>query len=170
MTDAIIVRPATTADLTAIGELWAGLVDYHRQLDPRLPAAAADGPRRYARRIEDRLDDSYTCTLVAERGGVIVGYVLGAIVDAMADFFQHEACGFVADIFVAPEARREGVGKLLMAHMVAWFRANGMDYYEWHVAAQNAAGLEFWRELGGETVLMRMRADVPPSDGGEEKP
>jgi len=162
----IIVRIAARPDLDAIARLWLGLVDYHQQLDPRLPPAAPDGARRYAARIEDRLDDSSMRVLVAERDGRIVGYVLAMVVDLMSDLFVHETCGFVADIYVASEARRDGVGRALVDQLLLWFYDQGIEYYEWHVAAHNRAGQAFWQAVGGQPVLIRMRSGVSsaPSD------
>ncbi len=144
-----------------MAELWAALVEYHRQLDPDLPPAVPQGARRYARRLLDRLDDPMSRVLVAEVDGAVVGYVLGVVVDLAPEMFAQEASGFLADIFVDEAHRRAGVGRALVAALVKWFHERGLHYYEWHVAARNPAGVAFWRSVGGREVMLRMRAEVP---------
>lgn len=160
----ILVRQARNRDMKAIAAMWSALVAHHKTLDPRLPPASKGGADNYAARLEDRLDDTMTRILVAEVDQRVVGYVLGMVVDLMGEMFEQETCGFVADIYVEPEHRHAGVGRALVEHLMVWFGQRDIRYYEWHVAAQNEAGQAFWRALGGQPVLLRMRADVPKDE------
>jgi ribosomal protein S18 acetylase RimI-like enzyme len=168
VSQAHLVRAARRADLMAIVDLWVGLVEYHRALDPRLPPPAQGGAAQYAARISDRLRDDSTCILVAEQDGQVIGYVLGMIVDLMSDLFVQGPSGFIADIYVSPDARRSGVGRALVAQLMVWFAARGITYFEWHVASHNQVGQEFWAALGGESVMLRMRSDVAAASPGGE--
>lgn len=159
----VTIRLVTADDADAIAGLWQQLVDYHRQLDPDLPGAAHGGAKRYARRLGQRLDDSYTRALVAEHEGRIVGFVLGMIVDLMADIFDQEPGGFLADIYVVPDYRRRGVGRMLVAALTDWFRQQQVYHFDWQVAVKNEEGLAFWRSIGGRGVMVRMRADLRDS-------
>ena len=156
----IVIRPVTNDDTDAISEMWLNLVAYHQTLSADLPGAARGGGHRYARRIMDRLDDPYTCTLVAEVNGQVVGFVLGMVIDLMPDIFDQSPSGFLADIFVEPQMRRLGVGRSLVNALIAWFRQCGVRTFDWHVASNNPAGIAFWRAVGGRDVMVRMRADI----------
>lgn len=157
----VVVRSARPDDAQAIGELWAALVAHHHALDAALPAAAPEGPARYARAIDDHLRSSTTAVLVAECGGQLVGYTIGVVADMMSTFFTHEATGFIADLFVSPDCRRRGIGRRLVMALADWFADRGLVRFEWHAAAQNHDALAFWRALGGAPVLVRMRAEWP---------
>lgn len=156
--DQVVIRRAEDGDIEAIGRLWEQLVAYHLVLDERLPAAVRGGGRRYARRLYDKLHDPFSCLLVAEHSGLVIGFVLGMIVDLAPDVFDQEASGFLADIFVDGQHRKLGVGRALVDGLCDWFRERGVSYYEWHVAARNADGLAFWRAIGGDAIMVRMRA------------
>ena len=160
----VVIRPAGRGDAEAIGELWAALVAHHHALDPALPQAAPEGPARYARAVGDHLRNSTTQILVAERDGQVVGYILGVIADMVSSFFAHDATGFIADLYVSPEFRRNGVGRRLVAAMAEWFAGCGLKQFEWHAAAQNSDALAFWQAIGGAPVLVRMRAVWPPEE------
>lgn len=158
--DDVLIRPAAEADAAAVARMWEQLVEYHRQLDGDLPSATLDGAQRYAKSLVERVHDSHTCTYVAEANGQLIGYVLGVIVDFPPEMFQQPPSGFLADIYVESAYRRSGVGKALVDALTAWFKAHGLTFYEWHVAARNESALAFWREMGGRDVLIRMRADL----------
>ncbi len=158
--DTVLIRAAAADDVEQIGTLWEQLVDYHVLLDERLPDAVSNGGRRYARRLYDKVSDEYSRILVAVDGEKVVGFVIGMIVDLMPDLFQQDVSGFLADIFVLPAYRQRGVGRRLVSELVSWFRQHGVQHYEWHVAANNTDAIAFWREIGGEPLMIRMRAVV----------
>jgi GNAT superfamily N-acetyltransferase len=154
------IRAAAAADADAVAAMWESLVEYHVALDDGLPPAAPNGARRYARRLLERAADPLTQVLIAEVDGIAAGYVLGVVVDLVPEMFEQEASGFLADIFVVEAFRRAGVGEALVEALGAWFKARGIRYFEWHVAARNAAGLAFWQAMGGREVMIRMRKDL----------
>ncbi len=156
----IVIRPVTKDDTDALGEMWLALVAYHQQLTDDLPGAARGGEHRYVRRIMERLDDPYTCALVAEVEGQVVGFVLGMVIDLMPDIFDQKPSGFLADIYVEPQVRRQGVGRSLVNALIEWFRRCDIHTFDWHVASNNPEGLAFWRSIGGRDVMVRMRADI----------
>ncbi len=156
----VVIRPARDADAEAIGGLWAELVQHHHALDAALPAAATDGPVRYARAIQDHLRGASTLVLVADCDGEVVGYALGVVADMISSLFAHEATGFIADLYVCPNFQRRGVGRRLVSEMATWFAAQGVEHYEWHVAVRNQEALAFWRAMGGEPLMMRMRGEI----------
>lgn len=159
-----VIRPVTRSDAPQIGRLWTALVAYHTALDATLPLPAADGERRYADRVVQRLNDPYTRVLVAEAGGLLVGYVMGVIVDLMPDIFEQEPVGFIADIFVDGAYRRHGVGRQLVNEITDWFREHDVQAFDWHVAARNQEGQAFWEAVGGRPVMIRMRATIQGGD------
>lgn len=157
-----MIRPAVVSDAIAISRLWEKLVAYHKALDPDMPGATPDGASRYGRNLVDRLGDSHTCVLVAEQDGLVVGYVLGVVVDLMPEMFDYESGGFLADIFVEAEYRGHGIGLALVRALADWFRQKGLRHFEWHVAASNTDALAFWKAVGGRDFMIRMRADIEP--------
>lgn len=166
--DEVLIRPATVEDAEAIARMWERLVEYHRNLDHDLPPATADGPRRYARSLAQRVDDTHTCTYVAEGDGQLIGYILGVIVDFPPEMFEQEPSGFLADIYVEDAYRGQGVGSALVNALAEWFEQKGLTYFEWHVAARNTVGLRFWRKMGGREVMVRMRTDLKNGDNRDD--
>lgn len=166
--DEVLIRPAEESDTDAVARMWQQLVAYHRELDSDLPNAAVNGAERYAHGLTQRLNDSNTCTYIAEVDGQVVGYVLGVVVDFVPEMFEQEPSGFLADIFVEEPYRSQGVGRALVTALTDWFRAHKLRYFEVHVAARNPEAFKFWKDLGAREVIVRMRTDLPPLDTSSE--
>lgn len=154
------IRLAKREDADAIARMWEDLVRYHQMIDEALPAATHNGGAMYAKRLTDRLDDTHTRVLVAEIDGQVIGYVLGVIVDLVPEIFVQEYSGFLADIYVEEAYRGKGVGRALVDALRDWFRQRSVRYFEWNVAARNAAGRAFWNAMGGRDMMIRMRTTL----------
>ena len=156
-----MIRLAQPADVQRISQLWAQMAALHAQLDAATFRPAADGAESYARFIEDRLRDSCARILVAEVDGKLVGYISGGIGDISNDMFESMRCGLITDLFVCAQQRRQGIGRRLVERLMLWFRACNMTSFEWYTSARNPTALAFWRTMGGEVTLLRMRAVIP---------
>jgi ribosomal protein S18 acetylase RimI-like enzyme len=101
----------------------------------------ADDPPRNApdRVIERKLATQRELFLVAERGGRVVGTVLGGY-----DGFR----GWIYHLAVHPDRRREGLGHALMVAIEERLRALGCPKINLQVRARNPAIAAFYERLG----------------------
>lgn len=99
---AVIVRPATRADVPALGRLGALLVRMYHELDPgRFIAATPRTERGYGSWLASQLDEPDVVLLVAERADEVVGYAYAGVegTDYMA---PRGPAGVIHDLVVAP--------------------------------------------------------------------
>ncbi len=109
MSDAII-RPAAPADIAAITRIYAEAVLHGTATFEIEPPDGAE----MARRQRTLIDKGYPY-LVAERSGTVAGY---AYAGPYRDRPAYNWC--VEDsIYVAPELHRNGIGRLLLARLIA---------------------------------------------------
>jgi ribosomal protein S18 acetylase RimI-like enzyme len=105
--------------------------------------------------------------LLAERDGQPVGYAL--FYRAYAT--EHAARGlYLQDLYVVPEARRQGAGRALMAAVARACRADGGCYVFWNAVPTNRAALAFYRALGARkepTVTLSLQRDALRRLAGE---
>ncbi|MGH7342551.1 MAG: GNAT family N-acetyltransferase, partial [Candidatus Rokuibacteriota bacterium] len=74
------VRRAQTGDLPALGRLGAQVLHTHYAFDrDRFMAPGRDPERGYARFLEGELREPDAIVLVAERGGIVAGYVYAGL-------------------------------------------------------------------------------------------
>lgn len=159
-----MIRLAEAADAERIGELWAEMVAYHAELDARTFRPAKAGAELYATGILSRLNDADARVLVVEIKGEVVGFVNGVIANITTEMFMPLRCGLLSDIYLKEGYRRQGIGRQLVERLTLWFRVQGVRTFEWHVSARNHEALAFWKSIGGETTMLRMRAAIPEED------
>jgi ribosomal protein S18 acetylase RimI-like enzyme len=98
--------------------------------------AAALGPESWVRQLEE------LATFVASDEGVDLGLVRGAIHE------QDRDAAYVISMWVAPEARRRGVGSALVDAVVQWARAQGLRRLLLDVAEANTSAIAFYTSEG----------------------
>ena len=113
---ALLIRPSIAADLGAIREIYAHAVAHGTstfELD------APDGAEMARRR--DEVLAKGLAWLVAESGGHVLGYAYAS------HFRPRPAYRFCVEdsIYLRPEAQRRGVGRVLLAELVARCEAAG---------------------------------------------
>ena len=134
------IRPGELADVPVIAELIRALARYEK-LDQEVVMT------------EEKLTDSlfgerpYAETLIAEDDGEPVGFAL----------FFHNYSTFLAqpgiyleDLFVKPEHRGAGVGKMLLERLAQLAVDRGCGRLEWAVLDWNVDAIRFYERLGAK--------------------
>jgi L-amino acid N-acyltransferase YncA len=138
----LLIRPSTSADVSAIAAIYGWNVLNGTgtfELDP-------PGDAEMARRRDDVLDRGLPW-LVAERAGEVLGY-------AYANQFRpRPAYRFCLEdsIYLAPAARGQGLGKLLLAELMSQCQARGARQMLAVIGdSANAGSIGVHRALGFE--------------------
>lgn len=156
------VRPATAADAAAIITL---LQQFNLEENHRPSPLRAEELEELAFGQRPRV-----AILVAEIADRLVGY---ALYHPSYDT-DHAAKGFyLEDLYVVPEARREGVGRGLMAALARGCEADGGCYLFWNAREGNRAGRAFYRAIGAReepVVTLTLQPDPLRRLAGEAEP
>jgi ribosomal protein S18 acetylase RimI-like enzyme len=154
------IRPASHSDLPALGRLGAALMRLHYEFDPKRFMAPPDRPEEgYARFLGTQLDADDAVILVAHRDDVILGYVYAAIEPASWKELR-ERCGYVHDVLVDPEARRQGVASILMNAAFDWLKSHGMPRVVLGTASANVAAQRLFAQLGFRPTMIEMTREL----------
>ncbi len=154
-----LVRRMSPGDTDAVVELWKGTVAYHAGIDARLEVreGSEEEFRRFLTRIVSSRED--VIILVAEVDGEVVGFLIGMVRERTPVFIR-SIHGYITDIYVDPGFRRRGIGRRLVETAVEWFAARGLDHVRLQVAAANAAGIAFWKNLGFEDYFLELWKEI----------
>jgi ribosomal protein S18 acetylase RimI-like enzyme len=156
----VIIRPAATPDLPALGRLGASLMRTHYAFDPRRFLPPGDDPEGgYAWFLETQLRDPDVVVLVVERDGVVVGYVYAGL-EPLSWKELRGAAGFVHDIVVDERARAEGVAKLLLEQAIAWLRSRGAPRVMLWTAVQNERAQHVFDAAGFRKTMIEMTLEL----------
>ncbi len=148
------IYPARERDVDAIFNLILGLAKYEQLTDrvtgsPDLLRSHLFGDRPYAEAIIAELDDR------------VIGYAL--FFHTYSTFLTQPGL-YLEDVFVAPEYRRQGVGKSLMTYVAKIAFDRGCGRLEWSVLDWNQNAIEFYQSLGASILpewrICRMTVDV----------
>lgn len=125
----MIVRAFEERDRPAVEQLFGELVEAHRELYP-------DGNIGATFALP-------TGTFVAEDGGEIVGY---------AGLEAHGSRAEIEPIVVAAEARRRGIGRALVEHVIAAAREGGATRVFARPVGRNERAQRFFHDVGLDVV------------------
>ena len=166
MADAVTVRPATPADAETWLSLVDALADYEKLARPTPEARQrlmhdAFGPEPH--RIQ---------VYMAEVAGQAVGYAITC--ETYSSFLALPTL-YLEDLFVLPDARRHGVGRVVFRFLAAEALRRGCGRMEWQVLDWNQLAIDFYEKLGArrmrEWYSYRLTADnlreiaAPPPSG-----
>jgi GNAT superfamily N-acetyltransferase len=141
-----VIRPARPGDLPQVVTLWRELIDLHTPHEPAF-TCADDWAAQWHEFAAARLEDPLSRLLVAEAEGAAVGYLL-AMISSYPPVFAAGRYGNIYDVLVTERWRGHGLGERLVAEILDWFRAQGLERAELRVLLANEAGRRFWERMG----------------------
>lgn len=133
MTD--IIRAAGQQDRAAIGQL---LDAFNREYEDPTP-----GPEKLAERLGELMADGDTAVLLA--GSEPVG--LAVLRFRRSIWTEGQEC-YLAELYVVPERRGQGVGRALMHAAMQLARARGADFMDLNTGEQDVAARALYERLG----------------------
>ena len=141
----MMIRPFQPADLPMLKaitvEAFTGVSIDHGIEQQFGLIGGHDWKWRKARHMDDDVGRDPRGIFVAEEEGRIAGYI--------TTWQDREAgIGHIPNIAIAPEYRGQGLGRLLIEHALAQFRASGLTHAKIETLAQNAVGNHLYRDLG----------------------
>lgn len=141
----VVVDTMTEADIDAV--LAIDVAAFREPRDVRERSLREELARPWARLRVARAD-----------GGVVVGYLL---------FWHVVDEGHVINVAVAPQERRKGIGRVLVDHLVAHAKENGIVKLLLEVRASNVAAIGLYEAAGFTRFNVRERYYGDGEDGVE---
>ena len=164
----VAIRLASMADYSECNRLGLEVHALHARNESWLFRMPDDGRLWSRKEFAEMVEGTVSAVLLAEVGGEAVGFAhVKLIFDPnLPTHAPRLACS--VDVLGVTEAwQRRGVGLRLMDAAEAWGRERRADELTLSVHAFNRPALEFYRRLGFETYLLRMRRPLTPKDPPE---
>jgi ribosomal protein S18 acetylase RimI-like enzyme len=157
------IRSMTAADLPAAGSLAGRLVQMHHDLDPKRFLHLPNAAQGYARYFASEIENADVVLLMAERGGVPVGYAYARLEPRSYNELL-DACGKLHDVYVDESARGLGVGEALVRGVIARLEEKGAPRVVLLTAIQNEAAQRLFARLGFHTTMLEMTCECGDAD------
>ncbi len=149
----IEIRPATEEDAQLLFDLILELASYEKLADE--VAGDAEVLRRSL--FEERAAEAL---LLETPDGEAVGY---AIFFTTFSTFECRSGIWLEDVYVRPEHRRGGIGRLVMEHLANLALDRGHVRLDWVALEWNEPALDFYEQLGARRLddwkLLRLEKD-----------
>ncbi len=149
------IREMRSEDCSKVAKLFEALDAYHRE---NLPTFFREPPVPFRTRefLLDRLGEENVGLFLAKTTE-IVGFVSVTLFDAPPmPIFVPQKRASISDIYVAPEARREGVAKKLMRRAEDWAKSQGAVGMDLTVYDFNVGARKLFEEMGYSVLSSRM--------------
>ena len=136
------IRPATREDVGIILGFIRDLADYEKEPDA-VVASEAD--------IEDRLFDPQTTTeaVICLSAGKPAGFA--AYFLSFSTWLGRDGL-FLEDLYVSPEYRGQGFGKVLLKHLANIAVKRNCGRFEWNVLDWNEPAIKFYESKGANVM------------------
>jgi ribosomal protein S18 acetylase RimI-like enzyme len=168
MTD-FTIRLHTQSDADNIRVLLAELQNHETTLHPnRMPWDAVH--KTYWSWMIEAIEENEGFLYVAEREGKLLGLVSGWVdsIEAIAEDPNDWDYGYVQDIIVADDARRQGVAEALMQAAQNFFIEAEVLHMRLGVLANNHAARRFYEKLGMQTYEVTYELKLPQKQADEQ--
>lgn len=155
-----VIRSANEDDCELLVELIRELANYEKLADK----VVGDAETLRRTLFEQRAAEA----LMLEAGGEPIGYAIFFITFSS---FECRSGIWLEDVYVRPEHRRGGVGRLVMEHLAALALERGHVRFEWCALDWNEPALSFYDGLGATrlsewTTLRLERPEMEALAGG----
>jgi len=157
------IRPASESDAAQLGPLGAALMRQHHASDPRRFILADRPEEGYGRYLVSQLANPDSLVLVAERANEVVGYVY-ADLEPTSWMDLRGPCGFIHDVYVREDARRQGIGQGLLRAAIEWAHSRGRSQVVLWSKSGNDAAQRLFAKLGFRKTMIEMTLDGEASE------
>lgn len=167
MNSEVTVRRVRTEDIPAAAKLGAEIVRHHHRTNAQRFFLPEDVEQGYRGWLAQEIARPEAVVLLAERAGEIIGYCYGAIEPRDWNILL-DGHGALHDLYVAPHARRTGVGKTLVRSLMNALTELGAPLLVLRVMVQNEPARRLAEEFGFQVTMLELarRAEkVEPEEG-----
>jgi GNAT superfamily N-acetyltransferase len=162
MSASFTVRRAKQSDHDALGALWMAFMSEQAGLDDRL-AVADDARERWDNDFSVWLNDERQATFVAEVDDALRGFAT-AHQWGPPPIYEDAVEVYLDELYVAPEARRSGLGEKLVAAVRTWGATLGAARIRLQALHANEAAQAFWAACGAEPFAVTHTVELDPSE------
>ena len=160
------IREAKTDDIEQMTGFLVKLDAHVAGVAPEVLSLNKEGERQLTERLKALVDNGFTRLLVAEVRGtgalVAMGHVQIWHHAEIWDNVERKGMSYalIDDLWVEPDARQSGIGRLIVSKLVDFAAEHGVDELILEYAITNAEAQATWTRLGFRTTGVRAAASV----------
>ncbi len=142
----IVVREAVITDVEALIRCHNRFMEHHITGDKRFTLRAG-AKEKWREQISEWVGNPDTLVLVAENKTIVVGCAYTIIKSGALDFGP-EKIGYICDVYVDPDYRRQGIAKRFLTTAQNWLQKRGITIIEASWSVHSTEAQKTWPSLG----------------------
>jgi hypothetical protein len=146
----VVIRLATSDDIPRLAELWHEKMVLWQHADARF-VLPSDAVSRWSQAALVWLEDERCVIYLAEKQGVIVGFVVGWL--QIEPVLIWQPMGVISEVGLDAHNYHGGVARSLLQTIQGWFAERGVENVVAYVPHFYAVEQAFWRSVGAVQLL-----------------
>ncbi len=147
MENKVVVRKIQVKDIPEVLLLIQQMYKEHDEAEPGLFIQNILTDEHITNYLNESLISKDYVLLVAEKDGIIMG-VIQARVKKTPSFYAEKQIGYLDDLAVHNDFRRQGIGTLLTKHALEYLKSRGIKLVETKIYEFNEASEKLSESLG----------------------
>jgi ribosomal protein S18 acetylase RimI-like enzyme len=145
--------------VAAIGQLWWESILFHQNIDPIFTPnynTISDYEENLVQRLMKSDDGLVLVALDKEQA---IGCSLSEI-KRLFPGLEHGNFGYIYDMVVTANYRRNGIGKRMLVEITKWFKIKGINHMELKTLDQNVVANSFWQKQGFGEFMRTLSKEI----------
>jgi GNAT superfamily N-acetyltransferase len=117
-------------------------------------------PEQFMDFVTKRLEDEAMLLILGLVGNAPIGYGLAFDVAEHPFMPEWQRSGYITQLYIAPEHRRQGIGQELVEFIIDWLASRGITNVLLNVVAGESVAEQFWQAQGFVPRRTRMGRSV----------
>ena len=144
----IKIIEAKEEHIPTLGKLVMDFIKYTEDINPVFGAPETAQQVIIEKNIRPAMKSKNSKIILAQDNERTIGYSYAVIIEPDPATAKRDKYGYIHDLFVIPEYRHKGIGKLLFDEILKWFHTLDIDRVELDVIVCNYLANLFWEKQG----------------------
>lgn len=161
----MIIRPATTDDISAVLPMVAKICALHESWDAAKYGFLPNPAQRYDRWLKKLVNDDGVVFLVADHESPLSDKLAGfliATVEREIPIYRLQEFAFIHDIWVEPEYRQVGIAKQMVMLAIDKFKQMGIKQIRLDTSVANDTARSLFSACGFRVSTIEMLIELEP--------
>ena len=145
--ESITIHRMLATDVEPVANLWLALIGEHATCDQTYFAAYCSNYKRKIRQLESTLREPLEQVWIARFDEEPIGYC-SVYMSYVPSLFNSQIEATLGDIYIAPDHRSSGIGKLLLDQVIFWAKIREAHSLRLGVHSSNSKAIDFYVNQG----------------------
>jgi ribosomal protein S18 acetylase RimI-like enzyme len=152
------IKKATQKDFNKILKLKLESKEEERKYNDELEPVRKV-KKHYAEYLKNDLKSNWRAVFMAIEDRQIVGFATVKIYRTL-HICGYERCGFISNVFIKKECRKQGVAKKLIDQIIKWLKENDATKVSLELYQGNIPALNLYHKLGFKKYSIKMKKKI----------